>query len=91
MLSSTLIFFQRSNETHALPVNMLCKDETGKLVDISEHLVQKGLALRRRRFGYFLFSFKLSYSHPSQLISKAKMWMVLYCISSTKTCIFEFT
>ncbi|XP_010131433.1 PREDICTED: RING finger protein 17 [Buceros rhinoceros silvestris] len=43
------IIIQRSDETYALPVDMLYKDETGKLVDISEHLVQKGLALRRRR------------------------------------------
>uniref|UniRef100_A0A8C4UPA2 RING finger protein 17 n=1 Tax=Falco tinnunculus TaxID=100819 RepID=A0A8C4UPA2_FALTI len=33
----------------ALPVKILCKDETGELIDISEHLVKKGLAFRSKR------------------------------------------
>uniref|UniRef100_A0A8C6IY05 RING finger protein 17 n=1 Tax=Melopsittacus undulatus TaxID=13146 RepID=A0A8C6IY05_MELUD len=33
----------------ALPVKILCKDETGEWVDISEHLIKKGLASRSRR------------------------------------------
>uniref|UniRef100_A0A672UPP0 RING finger protein 17 n=1 Tax=Strigops habroptila TaxID=2489341 RepID=A0A672UPP0_STRHB len=33
----------------ALPVKILCKDEAGELVDISEHLIKKGLASRNRR------------------------------------------
>lgn len=41
----------------ALPVKILCKDETGQLIDISEHLIKKGLAFRKRRFGYFSFIF----------------------------------
>uniref|UniRef100_A0A8U8B3H0 RING finger protein 17 n=1 Tax=Geospiza parvula TaxID=87175 RepID=A0A8U8B3H0_GEOPR len=41
----------------ALPVKILCKDETGKMTDTSEYLIEQGLALRNRRFGYFSFIF----------------------------------
>lgn len=41
----------------ALPVKILCKDETGKITDTSEYLIEQGLALRNRRFGYFSFIF----------------------------------
>ncbi|KAM9566096.1 RING finger protein 17 [Guaruba guarouba] len=43
------IAVQESNGACALPVKILCKDETGELVDISEHLIKKGLASRNRR------------------------------------------
>ncbi|XP_064265379.1 RING finger protein 17 isoform X3 [Passer domesticus] len=33
----------------ALPVKILCKDETGKMTDTSEYLIEQGLALRNRR------------------------------------------
>uniref|UniRef100_A0A8C5IQR0 RING finger protein 17 n=1 Tax=Junco hyemalis TaxID=40217 RepID=A0A8C5IQR0_JUNHY len=39
----------------ALPVKILCKDETGKMTDTAEYLIEQGLALRNRRFGYFSF------------------------------------
>ncbi|KAM7031334.1 RING finger protein 17 [Passerculus sandwichensis] len=35
----------------ALPVKILCKDETGKMTDTSEYLIEQGLALRNRRTG----------------------------------------
>lgn len=41
----------------ALPVKILCRDETGKITDMSEYLIEQGLALRNRRFGYFSFIF----------------------------------
>ncbi|XP_053312057.1 RING finger protein 17 [Spea bombifrons] len=34
-----------------LPVKMECKDEVGHLVDISDFLIKKGLALKERKFG----------------------------------------
>ncbi|XP_062471229.1 RING finger protein 17 isoform X3 [Pezoporus occidentalis] len=43
------MIIQESNGACALPVKILCKDETGELVDISEHLIKKGLASRNRR------------------------------------------
>ncbi|KAM6341332.1 RING finger protein 17 [Podargus strigoides] len=43
------IIIQESDVDHALPVKILCKDETGQLIDISEHLIKKGLAFRKRR------------------------------------------
>lgn len=47
----------------ALPVKILCKDETGKMTDTSEYLIEQGLALRNRRFGYFSFIFSDSDVH----------------------------
>uniref|UniRef100_A0A8C0EYE5 RING finger protein 17 n=1 Tax=Bubo bubo TaxID=30461 RepID=A0A8C0EYE5_BUBBB len=51
------IIIQVCNQNHdvagALPVKILCKDETGQLIDISEHLIKKGLAFRNKRFGNF--------------------------------------
>ncbi|KAM6212191.1 RING finger protein 17 [Sarcoramphus papa] len=43
------IIIQESDAACALPVKILCKDETGQLIDISEHLITKGLAFRNRR------------------------------------------
>ncbi|XP_026713927.1 RING finger protein 17 [Athene cunicularia] len=43
------IIIQESDVAHALPVKMLCKDETGQMIDISEHLIKKGLAFRNKR------------------------------------------
>ncbi|XP_069664324.1 RING finger protein 17 [Haliaeetus albicilla] len=43
------IVIQGSVVACALPVKILCKDETGQLIDISEHLIKKGLAFRKRR------------------------------------------
>ncbi|KFP79160.1 PREDICTED: RING finger protein 17, partial [Apaloderma vittatum] len=43
------IIIQDSDVACVLPVKILCKDETGQFIDISEHLVKKGLALRKRR------------------------------------------
>ncbi|KFP49813.1 RING finger protein 17, partial [Cathartes aura] len=43
------IIIQESDAACALPVKILCKDETGQLIDISEHLIKKGLAFRNRR------------------------------------------
>ncbi|XP_030333146.1 RING finger protein 17 [Strigops habroptila] len=43
------ITVQESDGACALPVKILCKDEAGELVDISEHLIKKGLASRNRR------------------------------------------
>ncbi|XP_074938838.1 RING finger protein 17 [Phalacrocorax aristotelis] len=43
------IIIQESDVACALPVKVLCKDETGQLIDISEHLIKKGLAFRNRR------------------------------------------
>ncbi|XP_063186755.1 RING finger protein 17 [Chroicocephalus ridibundus] len=43
------IIIQESDVACALPVKILCKDETGQLIDISQHLIKKGLAFRNRR------------------------------------------
>ncbi|XP_009707104.1 PREDICTED: RING finger protein 17, partial [Cariama cristata] len=43
------IIIQESDVSCALPVKIVCKDETGQLIDISEHLIKKGLAFRNRR------------------------------------------
>ncbi|CAM9616376.1 unnamed protein product, partial [Bubo scandiacus] len=43
------IIIQESDVAGALPVKILCKDETGQLIDISEHLIKKGLAFRNKR------------------------------------------
>uniref|UniRef100_A0A8C3P4A6 RING finger protein 17 n=1 Tax=Cyanoderma ruficeps TaxID=181631 RepID=A0A8C3P4A6_9PASS len=42
-------FFQENDMSCALPVKILCKDETGKMTDTSEYLIKQGLALRNRR------------------------------------------
>nr|XP_014353439.1 PREDICTED: RING finger protein 17 isoform X1 [Latimeria chalumnae] len=34
-----------------LPVRIFCRDEIGQIVNISEHLVKRGLALRKRKAG----------------------------------------
>ncbi|KFQ27803.1 RING finger protein 17, partial [Merops nubicus] len=43
------VIIQESDVARVLPVKILCKDETGKLFDISEHLIKNGLAFRNRR------------------------------------------
>ncbi|KFW12248.1 RING finger protein 17, partial [Fulmarus glacialis] len=43
------IIIQETDVACALPVKILYKDETGQLIDISEHLIKKGLAFRNRR------------------------------------------
>uniref|UniRef100_A0A8C4PCT8 RING finger protein 17 n=1 Tax=Dromaius novaehollandiae TaxID=8790 RepID=A0A8C4PCT8_DRONO len=47
------IIIQESDVACPLPVKILCKDEAGQFIDISEHLIKKGLAFRNRRFGHF--------------------------------------
>ncbi|KFR17465.1 RING finger protein 17, partial [Opisthocomus hoazin] len=42
------VIIQESDGACALPVKILCKDETGQLIDISEHLIKKGLAFRNK-------------------------------------------
>uniref|UniRef100_A0A663LTH3 RING finger protein 17 n=1 Tax=Athene cunicularia TaxID=194338 RepID=A0A663LTH3_ATHCN len=73
---------QNHDVAHALPVKMLCKDETGQMIDISEHLIKKGLAFRNKRFGYFYI---LSDCHIHIMISETKIWIVLYSICSNRT------
>uniref|UniRef100_A0A674H7U2 RING finger protein 17 n=1 Tax=Taeniopygia guttata TaxID=59729 RepID=A0A674H7U2_TAEGU len=51
------IVIQKNDVGGALPVKILCKDETGKVTDTSEYLIEQGLALRNQRFGYFSFLF----------------------------------
>ncbi|XP_035182685.1 RING finger protein 17 [Oxyura jamaicensis] len=43
------IIIQESDTACALPVKILCKDEAGQIIDISEHLIKKGLAFRNTR------------------------------------------
>ncbi|KFP30838.1 RING finger protein 17, partial [Colius striatus] len=43
------VIIQGTDADCALLVKILCKDETGQLIDISEHLIKKGLAFRNRR------------------------------------------
>ncbi|KAM9203410.1 RING finger protein 17 [Mergus octosetaceus] len=43
------IIIQESDTACALPVKIFCKDEAGQLIDISEHLIKKGLAFRNNR------------------------------------------
>nr|XP_013817652.1 PREDICTED: RING finger protein 17 [Apteryx mantelli mantelli] len=43
------IIIQESDVACPLPVKILCKDEAGQFIDISEHLIKKGLAFRNRR------------------------------------------
>ncbi|XP_068786396.1 RING finger protein 17 [Struthio camelus] len=43
------IIIQESDVVCPLPVKILCKDEAGQFIDISEHLIKKGLAFRNRR------------------------------------------
>ncbi|XP_066169128.1 RING finger protein 17 [Sylvia atricapilla] len=45
------IVIQENDTSCALPVKILCKDETGKMIDTSEYLIEQGLALRNRRTG----------------------------------------
>ncbi|KAK2533004.1 Rnf17 [Columba livia] len=40
---------QESDVAWTLPVKIICRDETGRLIDISEHLIKMGLAFRNRR------------------------------------------
>uniref|UniRef100_A0A8C9EYC8 RING finger protein 17 n=1 Tax=Pavo cristatus TaxID=9049 RepID=A0A8C9EYC8_PAVCR len=50
---------------NTLPVKILWKDEAGRPIDFSEHLIAKGLAFRNTRFGYFFISFQtLPKKHP---------------------------
>ncbi|XP_021092053.1 RING finger protein 17 isoform X1 [Heterocephalus glaber] len=43
------IILQENNTTWPLPVKIFCRDEKGERVDVSKHLIKKGLALRERR------------------------------------------
>ncbi|XP_032063300.1 RING finger protein 17 [Aythya fuligula] len=43
------IIIQESDTACALPVKIFCKVEAGQLIDISEHLIKKGLAFRNNR------------------------------------------
>eukprot|EP00075_Anas_platyrhynchos_P004229 XP_012950256.2 RING finger protein 17 isoform X2 [Anas platyrhynchos] len=43
------IIIQEGDTACALPVKIFCKDEAGQLIDISEHLIKKGLAFRNNR------------------------------------------
>ncbi|XP_040400010.1 RING finger protein 17 isoform X1 [Cygnus olor] len=43
------IIIQESDTACALPVKIFCKDEAGQLIDISEHLIKKGLVFRNTR------------------------------------------
>ncbi|KFP35335.1 RING finger protein 17, partial [Chlamydotis macqueenii] len=43
------VIIQESDVACALPVKIFCKDEIGQWTDVSEHLIKKGLAFRRRR------------------------------------------
>ncbi|XP_058275250.1 RING finger protein 17 isoform X3 [Hirundo rustica] len=45
------IVIQENDVGCALPVKILCKDETGKMTDTSEYLIEQGLVLRSRRTG----------------------------------------
>uniref|UniRef100_H0ZLZ2 RING finger protein 17 n=1 Tax=Taeniopygia guttata TaxID=59729 RepID=H0ZLZ2_TAEGU len=45
------IVIQKNDVGGALPVKILCKDETGKVTDTSEYLIEQGLALRNQRTG----------------------------------------
>ncbi|KAM7065855.1 RING finger protein 17 isoform 5-T6 [Acridotheres tristis] len=57
-------FFQESDAGCALPVKILCKDETGKMTDTSEYLIEQGLALRNRRTGKADGACLVSKEHP---------------------------
>nr|XP_021141947.1 RING finger protein 17 [Columba livia] len=43
------MIIQESDVAWTLPVKIICRDETGRLIDISEHLIKMGLAFRNRR------------------------------------------
>ncbi|XP_014821196.1 PREDICTED: RING finger protein 17 [Calidris pugnax] len=43
------IIIQESDVASALPVKIFYKDETEQLIDVSQHLIEKGLAFRNRR------------------------------------------
>ncbi|XP_074072360.1 RING finger protein 17 isoform X4 [Macrotis lagotis] len=43
------IIIQENQTTWPLPVKILCRDEKGQCIDISNYLIKKGLALRERR------------------------------------------
>ncbi|NXI72622.1 RNF17 protein, partial [Anseranas semipalmata] len=50
----------------ALPVKILCKDEAGQLIDISEHLIKKGLAFRNKRTHKAAVACVVPRKHPEQ-------------------------
>uniref|UniRef100_A0A8B9RZQ3 RING finger protein 17 n=1 Tax=Accipiter nisus TaxID=211598 RepID=A0A8B9RZQ3_9AVES len=54
----------------ALPVKILCKDETGQLIDISEHLIKKGLAFRKRRTDKADVVYSVSKEHLKVLLEQ---------------------
>lgn len=55
-------------------MKILWKDEAGRLIDASEHLIEKGLAFRNTRFGYFfLYPFRLVDLRCVEVISKTKL------------------
>ncbi|KAM7065857.1 RING finger protein 17 isoform 7-T8 [Acridotheres tristis] len=58
------IVIQESDAGCALPVKILCKDETGKMTDTSEYLIEQGLALRNRRTGKADGACLVSKEHP---------------------------
>ncbi|XP_007495242.1 RING finger protein 17 isoform X1 [Monodelphis domestica] len=43
------VIIQENHTTWPLPVKILCRDEKGQCIDISNYLIKKGLALRERR------------------------------------------
>ncbi|XP_052668924.1 RING finger protein 17 [Harpia harpyja] len=57
------IIIQGSVVACALPVKILCKDETGQLIDISEHLIKKGLAFRKTRTDKADVAYSVSKEH----------------------------
>ncbi|KAM6290478.1 RING finger protein 17 [Porphyrio hochstetteri] len=58
------IIIQDSDVACALPVKILCKDQTGQLIDISEHLIKKGLVFRNRRTNRAGEACSVSKEHP---------------------------
>ncbi|KAL2311043.1 hypothetical protein Nmel_002730, partial [Mimus melanotis] len=58
------IVIQENDVGCALPVKILCKDETGKMTDTSEYLIERGLALRNRRTGKADGACLVSKEHP---------------------------
>ncbi|XP_062439832.1 RING finger protein 17 [Rhea pennata] len=58
------IIIQESDVACPLPVKILCKDEAGQFIDISEHLIKKGLAFRNRRTDKADAAGSISKEHP---------------------------
>ncbi|NXL92057.1 RNF17 protein, partial [Alectura lathami] len=58
------VIIQESDVAGALPVKILYKDEAGQLLDISEHLIKKGLALRKTRTDKAAVASAVRKKHP---------------------------